>query len=98
MSNTSLGPWIISAFAGLVLGAAAPAEAADQAASLACARGLPPEAMTIYQDSAPYVSSGTDMRSLLKTRVKALIMAGSVQRATARGSAVAAYGCLKHLK
>ena len=54
--------------------------------------------MTIYRDSAPYVAPDTDMRSLLRTRVKALVMAGSVQRATAHGSAVAAYGCLKHLK
>jgi hypothetical protein len=95
MSYASRGLWIVIACAGL--GLAAPAEA-DQAAAQACAKGLPPEAMTIYQDSAPYVSAGTDMRSLLKTRVKGLVMAGSVQPATARRSAVAAYGCLKDLK
>jgi predicted nicotinamide N-methyase len=95
MSHAARGLWIVIACAGL--GLAAPAEA-DQAAAQACAKGLPPEAMTIYQDSAPYVSAGTDMRSLLKTRVKALILAGSVQRAMAHGSAVAACGCLKDLK
>jgi hypothetical protein len=95
MSHASRGLWIVIGCAAL--GLAAPAKA-DQAAAQACAKGLPPEAMTIYQDSAPYVSAGTDMRSLLKTRVKALILAGSVQRATAHGSAVAAYGCLKDLK
>jgi hypothetical protein len=95
MSHASRGLWIVIALAGL--GLVAPARA-DQAAAIACARGLPPEANTIYQDSAPYVSSDTDMRSLLKTRVKALIMAGRVQPASAHSSAVAAYGCLKDLK
>jgi hypothetical protein len=95
MSPASRSIFIVVALAGL--GLAAPAEA-DQAAALACSRGLPPEASRIYQDAAPYVSPDTDMRSLLKTRVKALVMAGSVQRATAHASAVAAYGCLKDLK
>ena len=95
MSHASRSLWIVLALAGL--GLAAPAEA-DQAGASACARGLPPEARAIYQDAAPYVSPTTDMRSLLKSRVKALVMAGAVQRATAHGSAVAAYGCLKHLK
>ena len=81
--------------AGLSL--AAPARA-NQATAQACAKGLPPEAMTIYQDSAPYVAADTDLRTLLKARVKTLVMAGSVQRATARSSARAAYGCLKDLK
>ncbi len=95
MSHAARGLWIVFAFAGL--GLTGPAEA-DQAAAQACAKGLPPEATAIYQDAAPYVSADTDLRSLLKTRVKALVLAGSVQRATARGSAVAAYGCLKDLK
>ncbi|WP_419758455.1 hypothetical protein [Acidisoma sp.] len=90
--------WLVVAAVSLGSVLAAPAQAEDQAAALACSKSLPPEAMTIYQDSAPYVSPDTDMRSLLRTRVKALIMAGSVQRATARGSAIAAYGCLRHLK
>ena len=86
--------------AGIVVAGVAissPAKA-DQASAQACAKGLPPEAMAIYRDSAPYVAPDTDMRSLLKTRVKALILEGSVQRATARTFARAAYGCLKDLK
>jgi hypothetical protein len=97
MSPASRSIFIVVVLAGLSLALSAPAEA-DQAAALACSRGLPPEASRIYQDAAPYVSPDTDMRSLLKTRVKALVMAGSVQRATAHASAVAAYGCLKDLK
>jgi hypothetical protein len=95
MIQASRGLWIVAALAGLSL--AAPAQA-DQASAQACAKGLPPEAMTIFQDSAPYVTAGTDLRSLLQTRVKALVLDGSVQQDTARHSAVAAYGCLKDLK
>jgi hypothetical protein len=84
------------------LGLAAPAQTgrawADQASAQACAKTLQPEAVTIYRDSAPEVTPGTDLRSLLKIRVKALVMAGRVQRATAHASAVSAYGCLKRLK
>ena len=97
MSRPSRGLLTAIALAGLSL-AFVPAARADQAAAQACASHLPPEAMTIYQDAAPNVTPGTDLRSLLKTRVKALVLAGSVQRTTARGSAIAAYGCLKHLK
>ena len=95
MSHAPRGLWVAIALASLAFASAAQA---GQVAAQACAKGLPPEAMTIYRDSAPYVAPDTDMRSLLRTRVKALVMAGSVQRATAHGSAVAAYGCLKHLK
>ena len=95
MSHASRGLWTVMALTGLAL--AVPAHA-DQMAAQSCARGLPPEAVAIYRDSAPYVTPDTDLRSLLKTRVKALVLAGSVQRASARGSAMAAYGCLKDLK
>jgi hypothetical protein len=95
MPHRSRGLWMVVALAGL--GFAAPAKA-DQTAAQACANGLPPEAMTIYQDAAPHVTPNTDVRSLLTTRVKALIVAGSVRRETARGSAKAAYACLKELQ
>jgi len=87
------------AVAGLALAAGVvpgPARA-DQAAASACAKTLPPEAMIIYQDAAPHVAPGTTMRSLLQSRVKALVLAGRVQRGTARRSAQTAYGCLKKI-
>jgi type II secretory pathway component PulL len=83
-----------------VLGALSLATAAraDQASSQSCARALPPEAMTIYRTLAPQVTPSTDLMSLVKSQVKAMVMNGQVERATARSSARAAYPCLKDLK
>ncbi len=71
---------------------------ADQASSQACAKGLPPEAMTIYQAVAPQVTPSTDLLALMKSQVKTLVINGQVERASARGSAKLAYPCLKDLK
>src|SRR5579875_2819517 len=71
---------------------------ADQASASACATTLPPEAMTISRAVAPHVTPDGDLRSLLRTKVKAMVVDGQVQRATARKSADAAYGCLNDLK
>ena len=101
MPHASRSVRIVVALSGVSLsviaGLAAPARA-DQLAAASCARGLPSEAAAIYRDSAPEVTPDTDLRSLLKVRVKALVMSGSVQRASARGSAMSAYACLKDLK
>jgi hypothetical protein len=87
----------IALFAVAGTGLAAPARA-DQASSQACAKTLPPEAMTIYRTLAPQVTPSTDLMSLMKSQVKMLVMQGQVERATARSSAKQAYPCLKELK
>lgn len=74
-----------------------PAEA-SQAGAQACAKTLAPEASSIYEAVAPEVTPATDLRSALRTKVKAMAVEGEVQPATARASAIAAYGCLKQLK
>jgi hypothetical protein len=76
---------------------AAPAKA-DEAKAAACAKTLKPEAMTIYQDVAPKTGPNTDLRSLLTSHTRLLVIAGRVQRGTARSSAYAAYSCLKDLQ
>jgi hypothetical protein len=88
---------VVVALAIGAAGLAAPARA-DQASSQACAKTLPPEAMTIYRTLAPQVTPSTDLMSLMKSRVKMLVMQGQVDRASARGSAKQAYPCLKDLK
>jgi hypothetical protein len=95
MPQASRGLCTFVALGSLAL--AAPAMA-DQASSQACAKSLPPEAMTIYRALAPQVTPGTDIVSLMRSQVKMLVMDGKVQRASARASAKAAYPCLKALK
>jgi hypothetical protein len=92
-----LGALALGALALSAFGFAAPAMA-DQAASQACAKTLPPEAMTIYRTLAPQVTPGTDLMGLMKSQVKMLVVNGQVQRATARSSAREAYPCLQDLK
>jgi hypothetical protein len=81
---------------------AAPAKAdpakPDPAKAEACAKTLRPEALAIYQDVAPETGPNSDLRSLLKSHTRELVLAGRVQKGIARTAAYAAYGCLKHLQ
>lgn len=85
------------AFGALAMSVAAPAHA-DQASAQACAQQLPPEAMTIYQATAPKITPTTDIIGVLKPTVRSLVMDGKVVQSTARASAKLAYPCLKDLK
>ena len=67
---------------------------ADTKAAAACAEGLPSEAKVIYDDAAPASAKGGDIKALLTTRVRSLVIAGKVTRGTARSSAEAAGKCL----
>jgi hypothetical protein len=67
---------------------------ADTKAAAACAEGLPGEARVIYDDAAPVSAKGGDIKALLTTRVRSLVIAGKVSRGTARTSAEAAGKCL----
>ncbi|MBW4022786.1 MAG: hypothetical protein HIU92_06530 [Proteobacteria bacterium] len=87
----------VAAFAVAVSALSVPARA-NQATATSCAKSLAPEASAIYEAVAPEVTPSTDLRSALKTKVTAMAVEGEVQPATARASAIAAYGCLKRLK
>jgi hypothetical protein len=63
----------------------------------ACAAGLPSEAKAIYDAAAPGFASSSDPRALVKAKVVDLVKAGTVQRDSARSSAMAAGGCLEQL-
>ena len=60
----------------------------------ACAASLPPEAKTIYTQVSPSVTSGIDLRALVKEKVTAMVKAGTVGLTTARTSATTAGKCL----
>jgi multidrug efflux system membrane fusion protein len=63
----------------------------------ACAAGLPAEAKAIYAAAAPEFASSSDRRALVKAKVVDLVKAGTVQRDSARSSAMAAGDCLEQL-
>jgi hypothetical protein len=71
---------------------------ANQEAAAACAAKLQPEARTIYQATAPQVTAGTNLKVLLKSTTRSLVLGGKIARADARPSAFAAYPCLKQLQ
>ncbi len=63
----------------------------------ACAAHLPAEARAIYDAAAPGFAASADPRALVKAKVVDLVKAGTVQRESARSSAMAAGGCLAQL-
>src|SRR5271165_3723036 len=63
----------------------------------ACGAALPTEAKTIYDAAAPEFASSADPRALVKAKVVDLVKAGTVQKDSARSSAMAAGGCLQQL-
>lgn len=70
---------------------------ASPAAASACAAKLSPESQIIYQATAPHVTAGADLRAILKSTTRSLVMSGRIQRDGARPAAIAAYPCLKQL-
>ena len=63
----------------------------------ACVAHLPAEARAIYDAAAPEFVGSADPRALVKAKVVDLVKAGTVQRESARSSAMAAGGCLAQL-
>lgn len=66
---------------------------ADKAGADSCAAGLNAEAKAIYAAAIGGVGS-SDLKALVTEKTKGLVMAGTVARATARDSAMAAGRCL----
>ncbi len=71
---------------------------ADVSAARACAATLPLEAKAIYDAAAPEFPTAADPRSLVRIKAMDLVRAGTVQRGSARSSAMAAGECLKKLR
>src|SRR5271165_4276954 len=73
------------------------AQGAGAGGAGACAAGLPLEAKAIYAAAAPEFASSADPRALVRAKVADLVKAGTVQRDSARSSAMAARDCLAQL-
>jgi ABC-type uncharacterized transport system YnjBCD permease subunit len=71
---------------------------ADAAAAAKCQAGLAPEARLIYDTTYPLVTPTSVIRDVLKQQTRSLVMAGKVNRATARDSAKAAGECFRLLR
>jgi hypothetical protein len=78
---------------------AAPLQAsADPAAAVKCQASLDPEAKLIYDTVSPLVTPTTVIRDAIKQQTRSLVIAGKVNRATARDSAKAAGKCFRILR
>lgn len=71
---------------------------ADAKQAQSCAASLSPESKTIYEASSADVSAGGDIKSVLESKTRSLVIDGKVARSNARPSAEAAGACLKFLK
>jgi hypothetical protein len=63
-----------------------------------CAGALTADSRAIYDAARGDVAGGTNIRTAVTERTRALVESGGVKRASARASAVAAGECLKLLK
>lgn len=70
---------------------------ADAKQAQSCAGALAPESKTIYEASVADVKAGSDIKSVLESTTRSLVMGGKVARSSARSSAEAAGACLKML-
>jgi len=64
-------------------------------ASDACAAKLSPDAKQVYAASIGSVAPGVDMKEVVRSRTKGLVMSGRLNRANARSAAEAAGACLR---
>jgi hypothetical protein len=71
---------------------------ADRTAADACAAKLPANAKLIYAASISEVTPATDLRELLRTKTRSLVIGGKVGRSDAMGAAEAAGACLREAK
>ena len=82
-------------------GAASPAASpavTEGASGESCAAKLPPDASSVYQAAAPDMHHDTDLPSLLRGKVMAMVMGGQLRRSAARPAAEQAAACLQMLR
>lgn len=68
---------------------------ADRAAADACASKLPANAKMIYAASIGGVKPGADVKDVVRTKTRSLVMDGKITRDQAMGAAQAAGACLQ---
>jgi hypothetical protein len=68
---------------------------ADDAAMTGCVKSLSPAARMIYDASAASRPPDSALRDVVAAQTRKLVMAGRIERATARPAAEAAGNCLK---
>jgi hypothetical protein len=68
---------------------------ASRASADACAAKLSPEAKQIYAASIGSVGSGANMKEVVRSKTRALVIGGKLSRGAARPAAEAAGACLK---
>jgi len=69
--------------------------AADRAAADACAERLSAESKLIYAATIGAVAPGTDLREVVRSKTRSLVMGGKLSRSQAQPAAEAAGACLK---
>ena len=68
---------------------------ASKASADACAAKLSPDAKQIYAASIGSVAPGVDMKEVVRSKTRALVIGGKLSRDAARPAAEAAGACLK---
>jgi len=86
---------LIAAVAAAALSLSAAPSFADRAAADSCAAKLPADSKLIYAASIGAVAPGADLREVVRTRTRSLVMDGKVNRGQAQSAAQAAGDCLK---
>jgi hypothetical protein len=70
---------------------------ANQQAADDCAAKLPKNAAAIYSASAPQISPGANIRTIVTSVTRGMVRSGSLSRSEARPAAESAGSCLKLL-
>lgn len=70
---------------------------ADMAAGKACAESLDPKAKMVFEETAPKVTPGVDIKDVLRSAVRPMVMGGKLSRDDARAAAEAAGPCLQKI-
>lgn len=71
---------------------------AEEPSSEACAADLSPTGQTIFKAVAPSVEADTNLKKLMKKKVRPLVMKGKLKRKDAKANAPLAGKCLHLLK
>ena len=71
---------------------------ADKVNSETCAASLTPTGKTIFEAVAPSVEADTNLKELMKKKVRPLVMSGKLKRKEAKANAPLAGECLLLLK
>jgi len=96
--NSSTNPARVSLLA-LILALAAPGSAsADAVAARTCASALSAEGRMMFEAAAAKVKPGSNLRDVLMSEVRGLVMSGKLSRDIAQKNGPAVGECLKKLQ